>query len=107
MAREERPEDGRSRRRSRGGEPTEVPREETGWLDDLRTAKEQRGAIGPGTPAGETRPRKSGRLAPGPDAAPDDNMPFGTGTPAFAHSRSTKATSSLSRGRTTARASPR
>jgi len=42
-------------------EPQEVPREETGWLDDLRTAKESGGAIGPGTAPGEGRTSKSGR----------------------------------------------
>ncbi|HEX5202629.1 MAG TPA: hypothetical protein VFW27_22075, partial [Actinoplanes sp.] len=60
--------------------PEDVPQEETGWLDDLRTAKQQRGAIGPGTLAGETRPSKSGRMAPGPDDHPDDeDLPFGGG----------------------------
>ncbi|NUT36112.1 MAG: hypothetical protein HOV79_23900, partial [Hamadaea sp.] len=49
MARDaERPDDGRGRRKGRGGEPTEVPQEETGWLDDLRHAKEQKADIGPG-----------------------------------------------------------
>src|SRR6185369_14807642 len=57
MAREERPEDGRSRRRSRGGEPADVSREETGWLDDLRHAKESKTDIGPAGGA----PPKDGR----------------------------------------------
>ncbi|MEU4220100.1 hypothetical protein, partial [Actinoplanes sp. NPDC026623] len=54
-------------------EPVEVPREETGWLDDLRSAKEERSAIGPG--AAEARTSKSGRRAPGPDD-PIDDSPF-------------------------------
>ena len=53
-------------------EPQEVPREETGWLDDLRTAKQQRGAIGPGS-ATDGRASKSGKVAPGPDEDPDDD----------------------------------
>ncbi|NUT05661.1 MAG: hypothetical protein HOV76_19495, partial [Hamadaea sp.] len=49
MARDaERPDDGRGRRKGRGGEPQEVPQEETGWLDDLRHAKEAKVDIGPG-----------------------------------------------------------
>jgi hypothetical protein len=61
-------------------EPVEqeaVPGEETGWLDDLRTAKEERAAIGPGTPEG-ARTSKSGRKAPGPrddDADPQPGRP--------------------------------
>jgi hypothetical protein len=47
--------------------PEEVPQEETGWLSDLWTAKEERAAIGPGSAAGEARTSKSGRVAPGPD----------------------------------------
>ena len=74
---------GRRFGRGRPAEPIEpevVGQEETGWLDDLRTAKEQRAAIGPGTLAGETRLSKSGRLAPGPDDRPDDeDLPFGGG----------------------------
>ncbi|MDT5041106.1 MAG: hypothetical protein QOE51_2091, partial [Actinoplanes sp.] len=63
---------GRSRRlfgrgRAAPVEPGEVPQEETGWLDDLWTAKEEGAAIGPGTRAGEARTSKSGRVAPGPD----------------------------------------
>ncbi|MEV6488182.1 hypothetical protein AB0M20_06000, partial [Actinoplanes sp. NPDC051633] len=50
-------------------EPEQVSQEETGWLDDLWTAKEERGAIGPGQP-GEGRSSKSGRVAPGPDEKP-------------------------------------
>ncbi|MEV4349586.1 hypothetical protein AB0J83_34425, partial [Actinoplanes sp. NPDC049596] len=57
-------------------EPVILPQEETGWLDDLRTAKQQRSAIGPGTLAGETRYSKSGRVAPGPDDEPDDDFAF-------------------------------
>ncbi|HET9517156.1 MAG TPA: hypothetical protein VFO77_05465, partial [Actinoplanes sp.] len=68
---------GRSRRlfgrgKQEPAEPEPVPREETGWLDDLRTAKEQRAAIGPGTPDGEAKTSKSGRTAPGPR---DDDAP--------------------------------
>ncbi len=54
----------------------QVPGEEIGWLDDLRTAKEQRAAIGPGTPEGEAKTSKSGRTAPGPrDDDGDDEPP--------------------------------
>ncbi|MFC3386841.1 hypothetical protein ACFOHP_33530, partial [Couchioplanes caeruleus subsp. azureus] len=70
---------GRGRRLFGRGRPEpleqEVPREETGWLDDLRTAKEQGGSIGPGTAPGEARTSKSGRRAPGPDD-PDGDDPF-------------------------------
>ena len=50
---DQREQAGRSRRlfgrgRPEPVEPVEVPREETGWLDDLRSAKEDRSAIGPG-----------------------------------------------------------
>ncbi|BFU43768.1 hypothetical protein [Krasilnikovia sp. MM14-A1004] len=73
---------GRSRRRFGRGRPEpvtpeEVPQEETGWLDDLRTAKEQRSAIGPGAAPGEARSSKSGRTAPGPDDAAAGPAPFG------------------------------
>ncbi|HET6483710.1 MAG TPA: hypothetical protein VFG35_27220, partial [Actinoplanes sp.] len=66
---------GRGRPEPQPDEPAVVGQEETGWLDDLRTAKERRGAIGPGTLAGETRFSKSGRVAPGPDDAPVDDFP--------------------------------
>ncbi|MCO8276891.1 hypothetical protein M1L60_40555, partial [Actinoplanes sp. TRM 88003] len=69
---------GRRFGRGRPAEPAEpevIGQEETGWLDDLRTHKEQRGAIGPGTLAGETRYSKSGRVAPGPDDQPDGDFP--------------------------------
>jgi integrin beta 3 len=63
--------DSRSRRlfgrgRPEPVEPQDISQEETGWLDDLRTAKEQRAAIGPGALAGEAKTSKSGRVAPGP-----------------------------------------
>ena len=32
--------------------PEEVPQEETGWLDELRTAKAERTSIGPGASSG-------------------------------------------------------
>ena len=67
-------------------EPEEVPREETGWLDDLRTAKEERAAIGPGK-ASDGRSSKSGKVAPGPDDAIDDGPGFpGAGPDARADS---------------------
>ena len=67
-------------------EPEEVPREETGWLDDLRTAKEERAAIGPGK-ASDGRSSKSGKVAPGPDDAADDGPGFpGAGPDARADS---------------------
>ena len=56
-------------------EPAEVPREETGWLDDLRTAKEDRSAIGPGKPT-DGKSSKSGKTAPAPDDVPDDTPSF-------------------------------
>jgi hypothetical protein len=84
---------GKSRRRFARGRPEpaeieEVPQEETGWLDDLRTAKEQRAAIGPGTLAGEARTSKSGRVAPGP---PEEDEPApGTGRDAGPGRRSAR-----------------
>ena len=61
--------------------PEEIPQEETGWLDDLRSAKQEQTAIGPGTAPGEARTSKSGRRAPGPDDDfGDDSLPgFGGG----------------------------
>ncbi|HEY7272594.1 MAG TPA: hypothetical protein VH502_07660, partial [Actinoplanes sp.] len=53
--------------------PEEVPQEETGWLDDLRTAKAERTSIGPGVTSGEVRTGKSRRVAPGP---PDEPAPW-------------------------------
>ena len=56
-------------------EPEVVPTEETGWLDDLRTAKQDRSAIGPGKPT-DGKSSKSGKTAPAPDDVPDDAPPF-------------------------------
>ncbi|MBB5873120.1 integrin beta 3 [Allocatelliglobosispora scoriae] len=53
-------DEGRGRRRGRN-EPEEVPGEELGWLDDLRSAKEAKGDLGPGgadaAPPPARRPR--------------------------------------------------
>jgi hypothetical protein len=70
---------GRSRRlfgraKQEPAEQEAVPGEETGWLDDLRTAKQERAAIGPGTPEG-ARTSKSGRRAPGPLDEDEDPQP--------------------------------
>ena len=67
---------GKSRRlfgrgRPEPAEPEEVPREETGWLDDLRSAKQERAAIGPGKPT-DGRASKSGKVAPGPRDEPPE-----------------------------------
>ena len=56
-------------------EPEVVPTEETGWLDDLRSAKQDRSAIGPGKPT-DGKSSKSGKTAPAPDDVPDDAPPF-------------------------------
>ncbi|MFC5945837.1 hypothetical protein ACFPZ4_30800, partial [Micromonospora harpali] len=83
----ERPEDGpeeqreprpKGRRWGRGrpdSEPEEpVAGEEFGWIDDLRSAKQQRGELGPGGAPGQApppdQPDPQARQAPTAPAAP-------------------------------------
>ena len=77
MSERDRQDAGRSRGRrwGRGGRPEDeqeqVSGEELGWLDDLRTAKAQRGSIGPGDdqgPAGPPVPVPPAPAAPAPQS---------------------------------------
>ncbi|MEU8080853.1 hypothetical protein AB0B31_36040 [Catellatospora citrea] len=74
--------DGRGRKKGRGGEGEEVPQEETGWLDDLRGAKQAKDQFDDSdfTDGGSSRWDKLSALsddapagrAPGAPAAPAD-----------------------------------
>ncbi|KAB1128979.1 hypothetical protein F6X68_29615, partial [Micromonospora sp. AMSO12t] len=86
----ERPEDGpeerrdsraKGRRWGRGkaeAEPEEpISGEEFGWIDDLRSAKQQRTELGPGglEPASPPGPRPGDPTAPGPAGPPPHRGP--------------------------------